>query len=256
MAVFPVLNSSVIRRAFELHHAHYGVDGWPEEHHLQLADKGVECIANNQLGGFDEIYDDLKGRWQVFRGAKEYWSSKKVKKAFRQVLADGVQQRFAEIGLRELKDKDIPALWSVLEKFRGIKTLKKDDSVVAVSKFLHFFNPRLFVIVDHGIMWKYVLDHWWLWETCEPFVEKAQGFVPETESWGGEKCALLDYLGILLWSRAILRKCPALMSTYRQHLFGTLNYPSKVAGKYESLAVEWLLLGLVEMPLSCFDGRP
>lgn len=248
MSKFPLVGAEVIREAFDLHHSQYG-ERWPEGYHVELANSAATALSQSSLESFQEVYDHLKGHWQVFRGAKAHWSPRKVLSVLGRLKQDKELSRFGEIGLTELRDTDVADLWTLLKTMRGIKTLKRGgDSVVAVSKFLHFFNPRLFVILDDGIMWKYVLDRWWLWETCEPFIETAKELVPQARKSGGTKCDLVDYLGVLIWAREILANCPDLMDCFREHLVEVVENRPKGAEEYQALAVEWFLLGLVEIP--------
>jgi len=53
---------------------------------------------------------------------------------------------------------DLGVLWQCLTGMSGIKTLESGEvSPMAVSKFLHFFNPRLFPVFDRKVIENWAL---------------------------------------------------------------------------------------------------
>jgi len=76
-----------------------------------------------------------------------------------------VSSRFPDLRqlrLSELSKAHLPQVIQVLTEVSKVKQNKSGPSVVAVTKFLHFWNPRLFVIVDSSIVAQYVLRHRWI----------------------------------------------------------------------------------------------
>ena len=104
-------------------------------------------------------------------------------------------------------------------------------------------------------MWESVLDRWWLWNSCEPCITMGQKLAPAATKASSRGCDLVDYPGVLLWCRNILRRNPSIVSIYRTHLVETLKNTSNFALEYDALAVEWFLLGLVEIPPGGFDDE-
>jgi|ERR1700677_505725 hypothetical protein len=104
---------------------------------------------------FDEVYNILRG-WQAFRGVAVNlcWSPQKIFDTFRNEFSE-----FAWGGCVALpnfvgsgKEDD---LLIKLPKMREIKP-NQQYPVVAVSKFLHGYNPSLFPVYDNGVIWEQV----------------------------------------------------------------------------------------------------
>jgi hypothetical protein len=150
--------------------------------------------------------------------------------------------------LSSLEDHDVAPCWRILESMRGIKQTQ-GGSIVAISKFLHFWNPRLFVIVDDAVMWKWVLRHHWVregWKATRKRVETLMDIrVPI-----GESCDLVSYLAVLRWCAELMRINPEIMTCFTQHVraYAECAAMSVTLESYEAVAIEWLLLGLVELP--------
>jgi hypothetical protein len=104
---------------------------------------------------FGDIYKILSG-WQVFRGActSARWSSQdtfdRIRKEFCEFSWGGPVSLLTLAG----SGKD-EALLSRLESVRGIKP-NVGYPVMAVSKFLHAYNPSLFPIYDNEVIWERV----------------------------------------------------------------------------------------------------
>ncbi len=108
---------------------------------------------------FEKIYAELSGRtWQVFRpsGREDCWPSRQIfetiNREFREFSGRGPVNlvNFPQSGTE-------PRLRSCLMTMQGIKP-KRDYPVMTVSKFLHFYNPKLFPIYDNEVIWGKVLD--------------------------------------------------------------------------------------------------
>jgi hypothetical protein len=104
------------------------------------------------------VYQNLKNYWQVFRSSNtssEHWTAKKT--------FDVMRTEFAGLGwqsdttLQNVRTK--VSAEAMVSRFGTLRELKSNVGfpVMAASKFLHFFNPRLFPIYDNEIIWKRVL---------------------------------------------------------------------------------------------------
>lgn len=114
---------------------------------------------NESLRQFERIYDVLKSNeWQVFRpqSPSVCWPADRIFQTIKQEFTD-----FAWGGPVTLLN--FPAsglgvrLESRLAKMQGLKP-KKQYPLMAVSKFLHFYNPSLFPIYDNAVIWEKVLN--------------------------------------------------------------------------------------------------
>ena len=100
----------------------------------------------------------LLSYWQVSRTKKpgNFWRSKQVfdtiKCGFSQFAWDG------SVALPNFRSKDYrESLLRCLAKMQDIKP-HSGFPIMAVSKFLHFYNPALFPIYDEAVIWNKVLN--------------------------------------------------------------------------------------------------
>lgn len=129
----------------------------------QDSHKGFD-VAEPQFESFNRVFKILKGEFGrgfgVFRGIPratdcKHWSAQRIwetiKKEFARFTWDGSVTLQTLLG-----DGNYMELLKPLEAMKGIK-FKKDYPVMAVSKFLHFYNPGLFPIYDGVEIWKWGL---------------------------------------------------------------------------------------------------
>lgn len=106
---------------------------------------------------FGQIYDNLRGGWQVFRGATDgYWS---VEEAFSALCAERTSiGRDSGVSLMNLARNSSESR-AISASLFNLKDLKRNNWYpwMAVSKFTHFSNPSLFPIYDTAVIWKKVL---------------------------------------------------------------------------------------------------
>jgi hypothetical protein len=239
------IDDQAIGGAFEQHHKQYvsaGTRAWDIEGHVECWKIAYQAFEQDSSDKFKELYDHLRKQWQVFRGASEYWSAKQTFSALK-----ALPQAWRGKHLSELTLADAQRCRQLLDSVAGIKPLKEGVSVVAISKFLHFWNPRLFVIVDRGVMWRWVFQHDWLWQQVSAFacnLPRPQLVKPD------ENCDLPCYLAILLWSAEVIRNNPTIIEHFARYV---QKHSTGIAhdlplATYEAAAMEWLLLGLVERP--------
>ena len=102
---------------------------------------------------FEEIYSNLKSYWQVFRsprGDDGNWNAR--------TIFDTVEREFSDFGwdsgvtmLTSLDSDKKAALLKSLHAMADIKA-NRGYPTMAVSKFLHFYNPTLFPIYDTTVI--------------------------------------------------------------------------------------------------------
>src|SRR3990170_732180 len=141
-------------------------------------------------------------------------------------------------------------LWHAITTAGDIKQNKDGPSLVALTKFLHFWNPRLFVIADREVVWNWVLRHRWLWAQIEHVRGEIDAVLsPAVKEHRYYSTELSKYLAVLVWGGQVLRDNPSVCSAFASYV--ELQYKKPVdlnLQEYEGAALEWLLLGLVELP--------
>jgi hypothetical protein len=241
------LEPSAISAAFAQYIQRYGVrKDWDISHRCQCWAKGQHAFDCDCAESFDWLHRALRGYWQAFRNAAgPCWSAAE---AFGQMKR--LDQVYRGKRLSQCGPGDIPALWQVVLAMSPIKPMKSGPSVVAISKFLHFWNPRLFVIVDYEMVWRRVISsHWWLWREVVAARQVVEAALPGQRGDPTDAtCDLVSYLAILLWAGQIVRDNPTVPAIFAQHC---RDAPSEFALpflEYEAAGLEWLLLGLAELP--------
>jgi hypothetical protein len=58
----------------------------------------------------------------------------------------------------------------------------------------------------------------------------------------------MDYLAVLVWGGRVLRDNPGVCSAFANYVERNCKGPVVKLREYEGAALEWLLLGLVELP--------
>jgi hypothetical protein len=131
---------------------------WPVAGKVELYNLAALAFESEEpesrrRAAFSKAYDWLRAEWQVFRGAKAgtYW---RFDKLF-EVLTG--ECRGCSRGAMDLRRAygDAAAsreIVACLHRLRGIKP-NVDYPWVAVSKFLHLYNPTLFPIYDLAVIW-------------------------------------------------------------------------------------------------------
>lgn len=241
------LEPSTIQAAFDMHHQRYGSRprAWDIPYHVDCWRQADEAFGKKSFDQFNQIYEELRRKWQVFRGADgQPWTATEAFDRF--VALDAV---YGKKRLSECLLDDSDGIWRVLEGIEGIKPNKHGPSIVAMSKFLHFWNPRLFVIVDNGVIWQSVLSHWWLWEEVVKVRSKVEARLPGKRTDASDAvCDMVTYVSILLWAAELVRANPQISSGFADYVGRHADGNRLPLAEYEGAAVEWFLLGLVELP--------
>lgn len=238
---------STIDAAFDMHHKHYasGRKAWDIRHHVDCWRRAEKAFGRKSFEQFNELYEELRRKWQVFRGTDgRPWSAEETFDHLKALDALYGRKRLSECLL-----DDSGGIWRLLEATANIKPNKHGPSIVAMSKFLHFWNPRLFVIVDSGVIWGSVLEHWWLWDEVEKVRSEVESRLPGKRTDTSDKvCDALTYLSILLWAAKLVGDNPQIPSGFAEYVGRYADGHGLSLAEYEGAAVEWFLLGLVELP--------
>ncbi len=102
-----------------------------------------------------KIFQELKAHWLVFRNSSgPCWTSRQIFGALTKEFAEFAWE--GSITLPNLLSSGkTESLLSCLATMRDLKP-NIGYPVMAVSKFLHFYNPRIFPIYDYDVVWKQV----------------------------------------------------------------------------------------------------
>ena len=242
------VDDATIRRAFDAY-VHRYVRGtrkaWP------VPDKiGLYLHARDAFSGeggqasFQHVYRALKGPWQAFRNSASCWSVERTFSELRQLPGDVRGHRLSDLGEAHWR-----GVWNCIQRVRDVKTVTSGvTSLVAISKVLHFWNPRIFVICDRQVVEEWALGHKWLSDQLPP--EHAVTGVLGPGAANDRR--LLFYMRVLLFARDLVRANPAIPRTFADIVNENRGHaqPPEDVNTYEATAVEWFLLGLVELPPS------
>jgi hypothetical protein len=220
---------------------------WRIPDHLKCWGRARLAFEAGSFTDFDWLYGEMKRRWQAFRNARSRpWSARKT---FDHLT--GLDEQWRRLALRDMTDEMVPGCWRILQSMTRLKPLKYGPSVVAISKFLHFWNPRLFVIVDDAVVWRWVFGHRWLRRMMSGTRRRIGPLIDgSSETVSDGACDLLSYLAIVRWAAEVIESNPTIVDCFARHVArhaeGTpIGVPVE---RYDAAAVEWLLLGIVEIP--------
>ena len=240
-----IIAEGTINAAFDQLQNHPEYESWNKGFRetidlYKAADKAFN--DQNDLNNFKTVYDTLRRWWQVFRHAKQYWTPEET-----YIHLNNLDQGIREISLSGVRPRDWPRIWDCIYRIREIKQTEKGSSLVAISKFLHFWNPRLFIIFDSEVMENWVFGHYWLSAqlNAAPY-DDVVDHLPEQEC---HEKQLIKYLRVLLFSADLIKVNPLIMQGFKRHaekLSGHSRYIE--IEKYEARAIEIFLMGLVELP--------
>ena len=236
------VDDSTIQAAFEQHFIVMSMD---EKRGIttttfRCGETARKAFGQSSFADFQKLYQSLRSYWQVFRGSDSHWSDRQTF----DVLA-AFDSRLARSRLSCIDKHDLPAIWGIINSVQDIKVNKTGPSVVAASKFLHFWNPRLFVIVDDGIVWKWVFAHKWLREQVERTrLETDSLLLGAIQKHDDTACDLSTYIAVLTWASRLVQNNPSIVSEFDKYIRkrATVSVSDEVA-EYEAVAVEWFCSG-------------
>jgi hypothetical protein len=242
------ITDDAARRAFRAYQAMYsrGRD-WGVHQYKPLWEHGRRAfVAGGDPVEFTKLYEDLRRGWLVFRPSPP---TPEVK--VHTILSDAAKRHpeVLKVRLSTFERDHLPAMRAVLQNAAEIKRNSGGPSLVAVSKFLHFWNPGLFVIVDNQVMDSFVFQQAWLYDEISAVnKEIAPELDNAPEQLLGPSTGFY-YEAILLWASRFIRKnrnIPALFAEFAQER--DQEDPDGGFAQFEAAAVEILLLGLANMP--------
>lgn len=240
------LTDDAIRSAFRTHGLEYGVQrGWEIPYHIECWSRAQRAFEQVSIADFDWLYDQLKRYWQVFRGGATPWTAAQTHR-----FISDLDSRYRSLRLSDLRDADLEGCWRIIAAMMPIKETKA-PSVVAISKFLHFWNPRLFVIVDDAVMWQRVLSRSWIKRELAQSRAHVMTVLPHVTCPPADpSCDLIWYVAVLAWASDLVRTNPNITPLFDEHARANTNgiITALPLVEYDAAAVEWLLLGLAEIP--------
>ncbi len=140
--------------------------GWSLSHKLYLYNQAKTAFAAKgnkpeSQEAFSHIYESLRSGWQVFRNAAgPCWSAEETF----QVLTNECElcSRSSSLTSANLinsaSNHKVEACLTSIGKIKPTLRYPTVYPWMAVSKFLHFFNPSLFPIYDTAFMWNKVAN--------------------------------------------------------------------------------------------------
>lgn len=241
----------IAERAFAEHGRKYGqrieADPWDVAAHAELWVHGRQAVERGDSASFVRLHSELRSYWGVGRGKNQ----QELPPSAIHDLLQSLPMPLRSLRLSKLEDAQVPALFDALGSASAIKRNSEGPSIMAMSKYLHFMNPRLFVIVDRQVMWSYVLNHDYLWKPIEATRDRLRELLPTASAkYVKDACDVLSYAAILRWCGDLMRANPDLPPVFHKYLSsccGEKPCPED-AVDFEAAAAEWLLLGLVEIP--------
>lgn len=249
------LEEKTIKSAFQRRDEKYGKDKyWDLRHHVDMWEWAKEAFTSNSFENFQHVYDALRGKWYVFRPMKNPWSAKKT---FDKLQS--LDKSLMGTKLSNLEQNLLTDAWKLALSIVEIKPNKDGPSMVAISKFLHFWNPGLFVIVDREVVWNHVFKkNHRLWQHLESVYEDVDKSLPLsiTQSRDYQDCDFGYYPAILWFCSKLIKENPSIITHFRELILSQVkNAEMKISLQdHEAAAVEWLLTGLVELPDWMEDG--
>ncbi len=220
-----------------------GARGWSVEERIDLLVKGERAFdGTGSFEEFEGLYRQLRGGWQVFRNAVEHWSAEE---SFRRLMSldPGVKR----LALSSLAEAHWPGIYRAVHQMQGIKRNSTGEpSLVAISKFLHFWNPALFVILDMEVMENNVLRRTWLAREL-PSIQQLSGLCGENLE---ANPRLAKYLQALSFASSFMRANPHLIRHFVSAVASAIPAGAGDVGllRHEAVAFEFCLLGLAELP--------
>ena len=135
---------------------------WPIRCRLKLYNLAKKAFKTNvaqteRENAFSTLFRELECHWQVFRKNPPIWSPEYTFRIFQNLPERVSRQSNLTLMTLSKDDYDRVLIEGVLEQLRNFKP-NKEFPWMAVSKFLHFYNPSLFPIWDKCWIWDVVMQ--------------------------------------------------------------------------------------------------
>ena len=147
------------------------------------------------FSAFETIYDELRRCWQVFRSSVNAspWPAKTVYRMLRDEFAGF--SRCQPVTLPTFNTS--PQSGFLLPRLAAMRGIKSNANYpdMTVSKFLHFYNPKLFPIYDTDVVCNKVFKRF---KVCYQQVESTANAM----SAGGDGVFLLNYIR---WASSLMK---------------------------------------------------
>jgi len=195
----------------------------------------------------EKIFGQLRSSWGLGRNGTELWQAAIVF----DVLTNHCHpcSRSSRLTLATLEDEpDQKVVLGCLKSMRGLKKLRSGNyPVMAVSKNLHFFNPRLFVIYDNDVILGRVYRVF-----KEDWIACYRRFRPTADEW------LNFYVAYLLWASHMVRKShERLMEDFADWFIQTVSdeadaqdFRNELRLSYAT-AFEFIVIGAAQLESTC-----
>lgn len=223
---------------------------WPTQEKLELYGD-AKSAADTSLPpeerrtAFGRIYDNLRSYWQVFRPADpaRCWNADRIFD-----VLDGECRgcsRQSDLTLLNLSNR-LAGQGEVLLCLDALQGIKPSSSYpwMTVSKFWHFWNPRLVPIYDGAVIWSEVLNG--------TFRDDYRSFCRTTGLTAGERSGRFN-LNYMLFASEILAAADAeFMSTFAEWFAEQVPEPATVQlmpdlREYFATAFEFVAIGAARL---------
>lgn len=107
----------------------------------------VSSINEKSREAFNDLFEALKDHFKIFRNCLKHSQREEIY----EILYEHCNQYSINesISLVNLKEDEVKPICSCIRKLKKIKKLKSEKTpIMAISKFLHFYNPKLFPMYD------------------------------------------------------------------------------------------------------------
>jgi hypothetical protein len=239
--VFHIPKQSVTKAFDDYREFRNGIRGWDkkEDGTLEMYKNAKDAFNNKNPQSFKQVYDALLSKWGVRRGGKL-----KDSDSVFDIMSNNLDECLRNRSLSELTPKDWPIIRGSILQMQDVKPLEDGISIMAISKFLHFWNAKLFVICDRTVMEQFVFGHKWLMKQRDSM---DIGQYPDKTKDKDDK-QVSNYLKLLSLSSNLIKSnrsiCGEFARTIRE-----ISTESQVANDietYEARAIEWFFIGLAE----------
>ena len=204
---------------------------WNIKYKIGLYNTNIKIYDTNEVFTdrkkyFDIIYEELDNKWSVFRNSRmennkrKIWDSNKMFSVINEIniplsINDGKD-------LTNIDKDDIVNINNIIIKFKDIKINPSGSrSIVAISKFLHFYNPHLFLVLDKDVIKNNVLRIFK--EEYNEFKESSNDIIKEIKNIRNEynstdNYELPEYFYYMYWASSIIRDKSESIECYKNWL--------------------------------------